>query len=90
MIVKILKFSASWCHPCKILSDRLRTFDKVPIEEIDCDDKSNSELIKKYAIRNLPLLIFVDSEGRPMARLSGVVTKDSINEILKEYGYENK
>ncbi len=84
MIVKILKFSASWCHPCKVLSDRLKDFNKVPLEEIDVD--SNPELVKKYTIKNVPTLIFVDPEGRPSARLGGVVTLDSINEILDEYG----
>ncbi len=88
MISKIYKFSASWCHPCKVLSDRLKDFNKVLIEEIDVD--TNPELVKKYTIKNVPTLIFTDSEGRPSARLGGAVTLDSINEILEEYGYESK
>ncbi len=90
MIDRIYKFSASWCHPCKVLSDRLKEFDKVPIVEIDCDDSFNADIVKRYNIRNLPALIFADKEDRPSARLSGIVTLDSINEILEEYGYENK
>ncbi len=83
MIAKILKFSTDWCAPCIALDKRLKGFDAVPIEELDVSD---TELTKKHAVRHLPLLIFLNEEGKVCARLSGIVTLESINEILNEYG----
>ena len=35
---KILKFSASWCQPCKMLAKNLETAQlTVPVEEVDID-----------------------------------------------------
>lgn len=72
--MKILKFSASWCGPCKMLSMTLAGIkDEIPypIEEIDID--ANQELAQKFGIRGVPTLILVDGVTE-IKRKSGVLT----------------
>ena len=82
--MKALKFEASWCQPCKMLtkimedaSDQITT----PIEKIDIDD--NMELAKQYGIRGVPTLVLVDDEGKEIKRQSGVMMEAQLLEFLK-------
>ena len=55
-MMKVLKFYADWCQPCKMLSKIIEgAKDKItlPIEEINIDD--NQELAQQYGIRGIPL-----------------------------------
>ena len=55
---KVLKFSASWCGPCKMLSKVLSTIETdVEIEEIDVD--TNRELAIVYKVRGVPLMVML-------------------------------
>lgn len=70
MSKKILKFSASWCGPCKSMSSVLsRLVLPVAIDEVDVDEQH--EKAAQYAIRGVPTLIMVDDQGKELARLVG-------------------
>ena len=67
---KVLKFSASWCGPCKMLSKVLSTIETdVEIEEIDVD--TNRELAIEYKVRGVPLMVMLE-DGVEIRRLPGV------------------
>lgn len=56
---RVLKFSASWCNPCKNLAKTLETVEtSVPIHEIDIDD--NQEQAREFGIRSVPTLVMLD------------------------------
>ena len=65
---KVLKFSASWCQPCKELSRRLETMGQ-EVEEVDVD--ANEELAAKFGIRGVPTMVMVDDAGNEVSRLVG-------------------
>lgn len=65
----IYKFYADWCEPCKKLSEELNKYSDI-ITDIDSDDPDNIELFKKYNVKKLPFIIFADSEGNVLKRLS--------------------
>ena len=80
--MKLLKFSASWCQPCKALAGNMKhvDFGDVEVKEIDIDE--NFEEAKQYGIRGVPTLVLVEN-GVEVKRTSGVLMADKIEEFIK-------
>lgn len=75
---KILKFSASWCQPCKMLAKTLEGEDLgVPVEEVDIDE--NQQLAVQYAIRGVPTMVYT-RDGTEVSRVSGMMM---LNDVKK-------
>ena len=73
---KILKFSASWCQPCKMLAKNLETAKlSVPVEEIDIDEKTDMSV--EYKIRGVPTLVMLE-DGKEVKRVSGIKSVDEL------------
>ena len=61
---RVIRFTASWCQPCKTLAKNLETVNnvkRIPIEVIDID--VNPELAMEYGIRSVPTLIMKDRKS---------------------------
>jgi len=79
---KVLKFSASWCGPCKMLSKILSTIESpVEIQEVDVD--ANRELAVQYNVRGVPLLVMLEDDVE-IKRLAGVPGQNP-QETVKEF-----
>lgn len=78
--MKVLKFYADWCSPCRIVTDMFKDFDKLPIEHINVDE--NEELVTKFGIRNIPAIIVVNEKDEEVKRQVGVPSNLS---FLDEY-----
>lgn len=82
---KLLKFSASWCAPCKILSvtiERMRDTIEIPIEEFDID--KFPILSGRYGIRSVPTMLLVDTEtGDEIKRVTGNQSESTILDFIK-------
>ena len=75
---KILRFTASWCQPCKGLAMNIESADlSLPIEVIDID--SNRELAMEYGIRSVPTLVMLE-ENIEVKRTSGVMSTQQLKE----------
>lgn len=82
--MKALKFYATWCQPCKVLSKIIEdASDKIaiPIENVDIEQ--NTELAVKYGIRGVPALVIVDEDGNEIKRQVGMLMEDKLLEFLK-------
>ena len=67
---RLLRFTASWCQPCKTLAENLeRANVKMPIEVIDID--VHEDIANQYGIRSVPCLVMLD-ENIEIKRLVGV------------------
>ena len=78
---RILRFTASWCQPCKALAKQLEEIDtNLPIEVIDIDD--NHELAMEYGIRSVPTLVMMD-ENVEVKRRTGIVAINLLQEWLE-------
>jgi thioredoxin 1 len=75
---KILRFTASWCQPCKGLAMNLMSANlDIPIEVIDID--AYSEVAVEYGIRSVPTLVMLD-ENIEVKRSSGVMTVQQLKD----------
>lgn len=81
-INKILKFSTSYCGPCRLLKKELEDFDLIPIESIDADE--NEELCLKYNVRSVPVLIFLGENDTELGRRVGFVSKKDLIEQIND------
>jgi thioredoxin 1 len=81
--MRLLKFSAEWCQPCKMLAKTLEGIN-VPytISNIDIDDSPN--LAADYKVRGVPTMVLVDDNDKEVGRLVGVKTKAQIEEFISE------
>ena len=79
---KLIKFSASWCQPCKALAANMKyvEFGDVQYEDVDIDE--NMELAKKFGIRGVPTMVLVEDDVE-VKRISGVLMADKIEEFIK-------
>lgn len=76
MIVKIEKFGANWCGPCKVLDKTLEQVSGVEIVKHDVDEEP--ELTEEKKIRNVPVLIFYNENNEEVDRIVGAVPLGTI------------
>jgi thioredoxin 1 len=78
---KVLRFTASWCQPCKIMNNMLEEIKPtLHFEVIDVD--VHPEIAMDFGIRSVPTLVMMD-ETIEMKRLTGIKTKEQLTEWLK-------
>jgi thioredoxin 1 len=75
---RILRFTASWCGPCKALSMNLESANiEMPIEVVDID--VHDDLAREYGIRSVPTLVMLD-ENIEVKRMVGSKTVKELQE----------
>ena len=82
--MKVLKFYAEWCGPCKALSTLIKNAgDKitVPIEDVDIDN--NIFMAQQFQIRGVPAMVMVDDKEQEIKRKVGMMTEAHLLEFLK-------
>lgn len=81
--MKLLKFHATWCGPCKILSNQLVDFNMFEIENIDVDQQL--ERTDSYNLRGVPTLILVDEEQKEVWRNQGPISKEDLETKISQW-----
>lgn len=77
---KVIRFTASWCQPCKTMKTMLEEIKpSLPFEVVDID--VHPEIAIEFGIRSVPTLIMMD-ELIEMKRTTGVKTKEQLTEWL--------
>ena len=78
---KVLRFTASWCQPCKMLA---RILEDIPtdytIEVIDIDE--SEELAIQYGVRGVPTLVMLQNDIETK-RIVGMQTEGFLKEWLE-------
>lgn len=80
--MKILKFFSPTCGPCKVLDRNLQEAG-IQYESIDVTDDANEELITKYGITSVPILLYVGDNGETILKYRGIMTVDDLNKYFK-------
>lgn len=74
MSKKILRFTASWCQPCKMLAKNLETANiETPIEVIDIDEDQEKAI--EYQVRSVPTLVMVENDTEVKRNVGLISTK---------------
>lgn len=77
-MITTLKFFATWCGPCSVVSKQLEGLD---LQEVDLDQDTEG-LATKYKIRNVPTLVFL-KDGEEVDRHSGLITREGYLQKVK-------
>ena len=80
---KVIRFTASWCQPCKALASILEEINtNIPIEVVDID--AQQDIAIEYGIRGVPTLVKVDENGNITGRMVGIKAKNLVEEFLND------
>lgn len=81
--MKLIKFSADWCGPCKM---QHKEFEEHPIDcelqEVDIDSDEGERLVPKYEVRSIPTMLLLDDEGTILETWHGFTKSEVINESI--------
>ena len=79
---KVIRFTASWCGPCKMLEKTLTEIETdVPIEVIDIDE--NPDVATEFGIRGVPTLVLME-DNVATKRIVGNKTKQEIKAFIND------
>ena len=84
--MKVYKFYAEWCQPCKMLSKVIEdSKDKIDpsVEFIEFDIDAEMMTAVNYNVRGVPTMVIVDDAGKEIKRQSGYMNEEKLLEFLK-------
>lgn len=77
-MTRILRFTASWCGPCKMLSESLQNANlSLPVEVVDID--VFPDIATEFGIRSVPTLVMMDGNIE-VKRVTGAISSKEIAE----------
>ena len=80
--INIVKISAEWCGPCKVLGSEITSMDlsnlsDVRFAEIDADNEDFDAVCTELNVRGVPVLAYF-KDGNLIEKTAGLVKKDEI------------
>ena len=84
--MKVYKFYAEWCQPCKMLSKVIEDAkDKIDpsVEFIEFDIDAEMMTAVNYNVRGVPTMVIVDDAGKEIKRQTGYMNEEKLLEFLK-------
>lgn len=81
--MKILKFSADWCNPCKTLKKIIEDND-FEAEFVDINVDHDFESVTKYAVRGFPTLVMIDEKENEVKRFVGLMSAQELKDWINE------
>jgi thioredoxin 1 len=82
--MKVFKFYAEWCGPCKGLSMVIKGMgDNLPMQVVDVNIDENIALAQEFKVRSVPTMIVVDDNENEIRRKVGTMDEANLLKFLK-------
>lgn len=81
-MLKLIKFGADFCQPCKTLDAILNNIDSVEIEKVDIMEDQNRA--NENSVRKIPTMILTKN-NQEIWRHVGVLPQSEIESKIKEF-----
>lgn len=86
--MKILKFSASWCGPCRVFANtfkkvsEMEKYKDIEFKSIDIEEDEGELYVEKYNIRSVPTILLLDENDNIIYKLSGNIPLDDFVSMI--------
>lgn len=87
--MKLFKFEASWCGPCKMMQPQLDKlsmdpdFSEVEFERVDVDEEPTFARLNE--VMSVPTILLATNEGYELYRTTGVKSADKLKAELQPF-----
>lgn len=79
--MKVFKFYAEWCGPCKVQSQIIKAAgDKITTPVVDVNIDENLALATDFEVRSVPTMVLVDDKENEIKRHVGVMKEAELIE----------
>lgn len=78
--MRILKFHAQWCAPCKKLA---KDFERENLRVESIDIEQEEDMVDEYGIRSVPTTIILDENDKEIKRWVGTFNVKEIHDYLE-------
>ena len=89
--IKVNKFSAEWCGPCKVMGkifDKIKElpeFNDVEFNEYDVDDELNDDIVRNFQIRNIPTIVICNENNEQLSKIVGAVSEQVLVQAINDF-----
>lgn len=86
--MKILKFSASWCGPCRVFANtfkkvsEMEKYKDIEFKSIDIEEDEGELYVEKYNIKSVPTILLLDEDDNIIYKLSGNIPLDDFVSMI--------
>lgn len=90
MVKRIIKFSATWCAPCRIYADtfkkvsEMEQFKDIEFSTLDVEDDEADVWVQKLGIRNVPTTVILDDKDEVIYKVAGNIKENVLVDVIND------
>ena len=81
--MKILKFYAPWCGPCKQQGEFLSKVTGVEVQDVNIEEDEDTPMM--YKVRSVPMMVLLDDDGETLREFRTLTKTEDIQQVIDFY-----